>query len=75
MTKEEFREKAQTLIDTYQFSVFGRLFEYEDFEEEMKVAFIPGGVDSSEADMPLVEFLDDLYEQIKDTLTPTSKEG
>lgn len=68
MTKEEFREKAGNLIDDYQFGIFGKLFDYDDFGEEMRVALVPHDSGSSEADMPLVEFLDDLYDQIKGDL-------
>ncbi len=68
MTREEFREKARNLIDSYQFSILGNLFEYDSFEEEMRVAYVPDAMDTNEADMPLVEFLDDLYEQIKGDL-------
>ena len=67
MTREEFREKARNLVDTYPFGPFV-LFNYDDFEEEMRVALVPQYTDSSEADMPLVEFLDDLYEEIKGDL-------
>jgi hypothetical protein len=67
MTKEEFREKARNLVDTYPFGPF-ILFDYDDFEEEMRVALVPYDSGSSEADMPLVEFLDDLYEEIKGDL-------
>lgn len=69
MTREEFREKARNLIDNYQFFNLGNLFKYDNFEEEMKVAYIPGAMDSNQSDMPLVELLDDLYEQIKGDLS------
>jgi hypothetical protein len=63
MTKEEFKAKAKEIVDNEQFVNQGKLFEYESFIE-MRVAFIPDGLDSAEADMPLEEFLDSLYEQI-----------
>ena len=67
MTKEEFRAKAKEIVDNETFSIFGKLFEYESFEK-MRVAYIPDSLDSAEADMPLEDFLDNLYEQIKGDL-------
>lgn len=67
MTKEEFRAKAKEIVDNEPFSNLGKLFEYESFEK-MRVAYIPDGLDSAEADMPLEDFLDNLYEQIKGDL-------
>ena len=63
MTKEEFKAKAKEVVDSVPFANLGKLFEYESFVE-MKVAYIPDGLDSAEADMPLEDFLDSLYEQI-----------
>jgi len=77
ITKEEFKAKAKAVIDTVQFGKLGVLFNYESFEE-MKVAQIPDDLCSSEADMPLDDFLDKLYEQIKGNLPPvipTRKKG
>jgi len=67
MTKEEFKAKAKEIVDNEPFSIWGKLFEYESFEE-MRVAYIPDGLGSAEADMPLEDFLDNLYEQIKGDL-------
>jgi hypothetical protein len=67
MTKEEFKAKAKEIVDNEQFVNQGKLFEYESFIE-MRVAFIPDGLGSEEADMPLEDFLDELYEQIKGDL-------
>ena len=67
ITKEEFIEKAEEIVDNEPFGIWGKLFEYEDFEE-MKVAYVPDGLGSSEADMPLEDFLDKLYDQIKENL-------
>ena len=67
ITKEDFKAKAKAVIDTERFGALGVLFDYESFEE-MKVAQIPDGLDSSEADMSLDDFLDKLYERIKGDL-------
>lgn len=67
MTKEEFKAKAKEIVDNETFGTLGKLFEYESFEK-MRVAYIPDSLDSAEADMPLEEFLDSLYEQIKGDL-------
>lgn len=66
MTKEEFKIKAKEIVDNEYF-LGGKFFEYESFEE-MRVAYIPDGLGSSEADMPLEDFLDSLYEQIEGDL-------
>lgn len=67
MTKEQFKAKAKEIIDNEPFANKGKLFEYESFIE-MRVAFIPDGLGSAKADMPLEEFLDKIYEQIKESL-------
>lgn len=67
MTKEQFKAKAKEIVDNEPFANMGKLFEYESFIE-MRVAYIPDGLDSAEADMPLEDFLDELYEQIKGDL-------
>jgi len=67
MTKEQFKAKAKEVIDNEPFGDLGVLFMYEMFEE-MRVAHIPDGLGSAEADMPLEDFLDELYEQIKGEL-------
>ena len=64
MTREEFKAKAKKIIDNEQFGSFGALFNYESFEE-MKVAQITDDLDFTESTMPLDDFLDELYEQIK----------
>ena len=64
MTREEFKAEAKKVIDTERFGSLGALFEYESFEE-MKVAHIPNDLCSAESDMPLDDFLDKLYERIK----------
>ena len=66
MTREEFRAKAKWIIDNEPFDVF-KLFEYENFAE-MRIAYMPNDLGSAEADMPLEDFLDELYEQIKGNL-------
>lgn len=63
MTREEFKAKAKEVIDNETFGDLGVLFDYADYEE-IKVAHIPYGL-SAESDMPLDEFLDKLYEKIK----------
>lgn len=67
MTKEQFKAKAKEIVDNEPFANQGKLFEYESFIK-MRVAFIPDALDSAEADMPLEDFLDELYEQIKGDL-------
>lgn len=67
MTKEQFKAKAKEIVDNEPFGALGALFVYESFEK-MRVAYIPDGLDSAEADMPLEDFLDELYEQIKGDL-------
>lgn len=67
MTKEQFKAKAKEIVDNESFGNLGALFMYEMFEE-MRVAHIPDSLDSAEADMPLEDFLDELYEQIKGDL-------
>ncbi len=67
MNKEQFKAKAKEIVDSVPFANLGKLFEYESFEE-MRVAHIPDGLGSAEADMPLEDFLDELYEQIKGDL-------
>lgn len=67
MTREEFKGKAKAVINNEPFGNLGVLFDYESFDE-MRVAYIPDSLDSAEADMPLGDFLDKLYEQIKGDL-------
>ena len=75
MTREEFKEKAKEVVDNEPFGNLGVLFDYESFVE-MRVAYIPDGLGSADADMPLDEFLDKLYEKIKNmTLEPCVSDG
>lgn len=67
MTREDFKAKAKEVVDNEPFGDLGVLFDYESFAE-MRVAFIPDGLGSADADMPLDEFLDKLYEKIKGDL-------
>lgn len=68
MTKEQFKAKAKEIVDNEPFGDLGVLFMYEMFEE-IRVAHIPNGLGlGAEADMPLEDFLDELYEQIKGDL-------
>ena len=66
MTKEQFKAKAKEIIDNEQFSCDGVLFDYEEVEQ-MKVAQVDewGDLDSA---MPFMDFIDELYEQIKGDL-------
>lgn len=65
MTREEFKAKAKEVVDNEPFGDSEVLFDYESFVE-MRVAYIPDDeLGSADADMPLDEFLDKLYEKIK----------
>lgn len=67
MTKEEFKAKAKEIIENEQFGPYGALFGgYEDFDE-IKLAQIDNYEDVH-GSMPIMEFLDELYEQIKGDL-------
>lgn len=74
MTREEFKAKAKGVVDAQTFGKLGKLFEYDDYDD-MKIAYIPDDLMSSEADMPLDDFLDDIYEQIVKSLeTPIHRD-
>lgn len=64
MTKEEFKALAKEVVDNEPFGDLGVLFDYADYGE-IKVAHIPYGL-SAESDMPLNDFLDRLYDKIKE---------
>lgn len=66
MTKEEFKAKAKEIIDNEQFGCDSVLFDYAEIDQ-MKVAQVDnwGDLDSS---MPFMNFIDELYEQIKGDL-------
>ncbi len=66
MTKEEFKAKAKKVIDNEQFGCNGVLFDYKEINQ-MKVAQVDewGDLDST---MPFMDFIDELYEQIKGDL-------
>lgn len=66
MTKEEFKAKAKKVIDNEQFGRDGELFDYKEINQ-MKVAQVDewGDLDST---MPFMNFIDELYEQIKGDL-------
>lgn len=66
MTKEQFRAKAKEIIDNEPFGDLGVLFNYEEINQ-MKVAQADdwGDLDNS---MPFMDFIDELYEQIKGDL-------
>ena len=66
MTKEEFRAKAKEVIDNERFGRFVKLFNYTDIEQ-IKVAQVDD-FDDLDSAMPFMEFLDELYEQIKGDL-------
>lgn len=63
MTKEEFQAKAKKVIDAEGFDCDGMLFDYNEITQ-MKVAQVDdwGDLDDS---MPFMDFIDELYEQIK----------
>lgn len=66
MTKEEFKAKAKEIIDNVQFGSDGALFDYEDISQ-IKVAQADEW-DELERDMLFMNFIDELYEQIKGDL-------
>ena len=70
MTKEEFKAKAKEVIDNEQYRDGEPLFDYESFDEMVVASF--SDYDDSElgvpTNMPLDDFLDKLYEQIKGDL-------
>lgn len=64
MTKEEFKAEAKLVVDNQRYGII-KLFSYEDYNKEMRVAHIPDDSLSAESDIPLNDFLDELYEKIK----------
>lgn len=66
MTKEQFRAKAKEIVDNEQFGCYGVLFNYEEINQ-MKVAQVDDYEDIRNA-MPFMDFIDELYEQIKGEL-------
>lgn len=66
MTKENFKTNAKEVIDNEQFGLLGNLFSYNDYGD-IRVAHISDDF-SVESDMALDDFLDKLYEKIKENL-------
>ena len=66
MTKEEFKTKAKEVINNEQFGLLENLFSYNDYGD-IRVAHISDDF-SVESDMALDDFLDKLYEKIKENL-------
>ena len=66
MTKEEFKARAKKIIDEEKFGCDGVLFNYKEIEQ-MKIAQVDDCyyLDST---MPFMDFIDELYEQIKGDL-------
>ena len=62
MTKEQFKAKAKEIIDNEPFGEL-KLFDYDDINA-VCVAQIYD-IDKAHASYPLMDFLDELYEQIK----------
>lgn len=65
MTREEFKTKAKAVIDNKTFD--GDKFFYYDNMNEIRVAKLDEIYHSLES-YPLMDFLDELYEQIKGNL-------
>ena len=61
MTKEQFKAKAKAIIDNEPFCDL-KLFNYDDIDE-ICVAQLDD-IDNAIASYPLMDFLDELYEQI-----------
>lgn len=66
MTKEEFKAKAKKIIDEEKFGCDEVLFDYKEIEQ-MKVAQIEVWGDLV-SEMSFMDFIDELYEQIKGDL-------
>lgn len=62
MTKEQFKAKAKEIVDNEPFCD-SKLFDYDDIDE-ICVAQVDI-LNNSNASYPLMDFLDELYEQIK----------
>ena len=65
MTREEFKTKAKAVIDNKTFC--GDKFFYYDNMDEMRVAQVTD-INVSVTSYPLMDFLEELYEQIKGNL-------
>jgi hypothetical protein len=66
MTKEQFKAKAKEVINKEQFGGDVLLFDYKEINE-MKVAQVDEWGDLI-SHMPFMDFIDNLYEQIKGEL-------
>lgn len=64
MTREEFKDAVLNILLNQKFGNIGVLFDAEDIER-YKIAQYDEEEWSVESDMPLDEFLDELYEVIK----------
>lgn len=64
--QEQFKAKSKEIIDNEQFGGFGKLFDYDNIDE-ICVAQVDD-INNAVASYPLMEFLDSLYEQIKENL-------
>lgn len=65
MTKEKFKAKAKEIIDNEPFCDL-KLFNYDDIDE-ICVAQIDD-INTAIASYPLMDFVDELYEQIREDL-------
>lgn len=65
MTREEFKDTALNILLNQRFGDSGVLFDTDDMER-YKIAQYDEEEWSVESDMPLGEFLDELYEVIND---------
>ena len=65
MTKEEFKAKAKEIIDNESFFNI-KIFDYDDIDD-ICVAQI-NDMERAIASCPFMDFLDELYEQIKEDL-------
>lgn len=66
MTKEQFKAKAKEIVDNEPFGRGGVLFDYKEINQ-MKVAQVDKWSDL-DSTMPFMDFIDELYEQIKGDL-------
>ncbi len=63
MTKEEFKAKAKEIIDNEPFYGTLKLFNYDNIDEICVAQ--TDDVNNAVASYPLMDFLDELYEQIE----------
>ena len=63
MTREQFQAKAKKVIDSEMFGFDEALFDYEELGQ-MRVAQFDNWGDP-ENSMPFIDFINELYEQIK----------